>query len=201
MVCPELVTDGQFPSSTSAGGILHSISRHHPHKEIPEASWTSLYAVLCFHLAVLRFVYVYCQVRKLSSQVPCAFSGPIFSHLLVSYVASTTQEKLNELLLLPEGVPQWLISYGRQKQQHLRGQWLPVELGLSLLAHGILFEGKRRKSIVKLPIHSAITTHQQCQHKSYHLIQAKQTGGMFSALLSVRLSWNRNISQGKPTQH
>lgn len=145
--------------------------------------------------------YVYCQVRKLSSQVPRAFLGPIFSHLLVSYIASTTQEKLNELLLLPEGVRQWLISYGRQKQQHLRGQWLPVELGLSLLAHGILFEGKRRKSIVKLPIHSAITTHQQRQHKSYHLIQAKHTGGMFSALLSVRLRWNRNISQGKPTQH
>lgn len=56
VVCPELVTDGRFLSSTSAGRILHSISRHHPHKEIPEASWTSLYAVLCFHLAVLRFV-------------------------------------------------------------------------------------------------------------------------------------------------
>ena len=95
--------------------------------------------------------YVYCQVRKLSSQVPCAFLDPIFSHLLVSYIASTVQEKLNKLLLSLEGVPQWLISYGRQKQQHLHGQWLPVELGLSLLAHGILFEGKRRKSTVKLP--------------------------------------------------
>lgn len=94
---------------------------------------------------------VYCQVRKLSSQVQCAFLDPIFSHLLVSYIASIMPEKLDKLLLLLEGVPRWLISYGRQKQQHLHGQWLPGELGLSLLAHGILFEGKRRKSTVKLP--------------------------------------------------
>lgn len=83
--------------------------------------------------------------------MPSAFLDPIFGPLLVSYIASIMQEKLNKLLLLLEGVPQWLTSYGRQKQQHLHGQWLPVELGLSLLARGILFEGTRRKSTVKLP--------------------------------------------------
>lgn len=81
--------------------------------------------------------------------MPCVFSDPIFSHVLVCCLYHAGEVK--QLLLLLEGVLQWLISYGRQKQQHLHGQWLPTELGLSLLARGILFEGKRRKSTVMLP--------------------------------------------------
>lgn len=81
--------------------------------------------------------------------MPCAFSDPIFNHVLVRCLYHAREVK--QLLLLLEGVPQWLISCGRQKQLHLHGQWLPTELGLSLLARGILFEGKRRKSTVTLP--------------------------------------------------
>lgn len=94
------------------------------------------------------------------------------------------QKVLNELLLLLEGAPQWLISYGRQKQPHLHGPWLPVELGLSLPAHGILFEGKRRKHTVKLPGTIPLPPINQ----SHRPVQAKQTEGAFSAFLSFRLS-------------
>jgi len=134
--------EGSYTPSVDTISIKR-YQRHHRLLQMQFCVSTSHCSDLC---------YIYSQIMKLSiSHVPCAFLDPIFSHLLVSYIASTMQEKLNTLLLLLADVPQWLISCGRRKQQHLRGQWLPVGLGLSLLAHGILFEGKRRKSTVKLP--------------------------------------------------
>lgn len=107
--------------------------------------------MLCFHLAPLKFMlslYSGKEAFYIMSAI-CILRPNIRAPLCQLHCLYHAREI--KLLLLLEGVPLWLTSYGRRKQQHLHGQWLPVELELSLLAHGILFKGTRRKSTVKLP--------------------------------------------------